>query len=298
MPFIMHVDHSKMMSVILPAALLLGSIGAPTDPSATLAVQHQYNAKGEVSNAMMEVAAFDDALGIINFSVAIVIASIFITNGKFSVYNSLVIPCITIFGSVVLGVIFGFVFNKVSKIIQRETEGALIVVVLASLLLCYGLAGILKVDELFAIMTFGVIVVNFNPNRDKIFNMLQRYTDELVFVVFFTLSGMFLDIRVLPKCIGLIVLFVIFRILGKVFGTMFGSYVGKASPMVSKFTAGGLIPQGGIVVGLALKASQMPAFSEISSIVINVIIGSTIIFEFIGPIIAKRFLIWAGEINK
>jgi len=60
---------------------------------------------------------------------------------------------------------------------------------------------------------------------------------------------------------------------------------------------GGLIPQGGIVIGLALMIKQNHAFDEISDIIISVIIGATIIHELIGPIIAKISLIKAGEIK-
>ena len=299
MPFFFKGQASMPWTItIIPLALLLGSIGAPTDPSATLAVQHQYKAKGEVSNAMMEVAAFDDALGIINFSVAMVIAKVLVDGQQFSVYNSVCQPIIIIFGAIITGVFFGFAFNAVTKFIKRETEGALIVVIMASLLLCYGIANYFKFDELFAIMTFGAIVVNFHPKSELIFQMLQRYTDEMVFVVFFTLSGMFLNLKELPHCILYIVVFVVLRVCGKIVGTRIGANLGGASVKVKKFTAGGLIPQGGIVVGLALKATQIPSFNHLAGVVINVIIGATIIFEIIGPIIAKQFLKRAGEIES
>jgi hypothetical protein len=60
---------------------------------------------------------------------------------------------------------------------------------------------------------------------------------------------------------------------------------------------GGLIPQGGIVIGLALVIKQNSAFSSISDIILNVIIGATIIHEIIGPVISKYALEKAGEIT-
>ena len=54
-------------------------------------------------------------------------------------------------------------------------------------------------------MTMGAVVVNFNARREKIFRMLERYTEELVFVLFFTISGMQLDFAVLSKNFLLIV---------------------------------------------------------------------------------------------
>ena len=78
-PFFIKIPGASWFATFIPISLLLGSLGAPTDPSATLAVTHEYNAKGEVSSTIMGVAAFDDALGIITYSVAIVISRIFIS---------------------------------------------------------------------------------------------------------------------------------------------------------------------------------------------------------------------------
>jgi hypothetical protein len=76
-----------------------------------------------------------------------------------------------------------------------------------------------------------------------------------------------------------------------------GSKISKSSVKIQKYTAGGLIPQGGIVLGLALAIKQKPAFDSISVIIINVIIGATIIHEILGPIISKFALEKAGEIS-
>jgi len=37
-----------------------GSPAAPADPTATLAITHQYHARGKVMSTIMGVAAFDD----------------------------------------------------------------------------------------------------------------------------------------------------------------------------------------------------------------------------------------------
>ena len=84
---------------------------------------------------------------------------------------------------------------------------------------------------------------------------------------------------------------------GKVSGTAVGASLSKSSPTVKKYTAGGLIPQGGIVVGLALMMKQNPSFNTISNIIVSIIIGSVILNELIGPILAKTALKKAGEIT-
>ena len=297
-PFFINVVGATWFAVFIPLSFLLGSLASPTDPSATLAVAHEYKAKGDVSSTIMGVAAFDDALGIINYSLAISIAGILVLNQSFSIYSSIVQPLTVIIGALVLGLVIGVIFNAITIFLKKETEGAFIVIILCFLLLCFGIASILGFDELLATMAMGAIVVNFNPMREKIFKILERYTEELIFVLFFTLSGMHLNFSVLSTSYILIVFFVIFRTVGKILGTSIGAYLAKSPRKIKKYTAGGLIPQGGIVIGLALLIKQNPAFDAISDIIISIIIGATIVHELIGPIIAKKALLKAGEIKN
>jgi PiT family inorganic phosphate transporter len=55
---------------------------------------------------------------------------------------------------------------------------------------------------------------------------------------------------------------------------------------------------GGIVIGLALLLQQEPALAPISQILLNVIIGATVIHELIGPFTAKLAIIRSGEAQR
>lgn len=294
-PLLLH-DGSDWVATYIPGALLIGCLASPTDPSATLAVVHEYKARGRVTSMIMGVAAFDDVLGIINYSVVVAVAQTLVAGQGFGFVSAVGAAVTNIVGAVLLGAAFGFAFNVVTRVLDRETEGALIVLVLATLTLCFGVALLIAVDELLATMTMGMVVVNFNALKEKVFKILERYTEELIFVLFFTLSGMHLDFSVLARNLLLVVAFVILRTLGKVSGAMTGAIAGGSSRKVRRYVAGGLIPQGGIVVGLALLMHQNPAFDGIASVVISVIIGATVIHELLGPVISKAAIKAAGEI--
>lgn len=285
------------LSTFIPLSLLIGCLASPTDPSATLAVVHEYKAKGKVTSTIMGVAALDDVTGIINYSIAIAIARGLFIHQKLGEFFSTSTPLIIIGGAIILGIAFGFIFNIVTSFIKKETEGVLIVFVFAILSLCFGAAVLIGVDELLSTMTMGIYVANFNPRRSIIFKILERYTEELIFVLFFTLSSMQLNFSVLFTYIILVAFFVIFRTIGKVLGTVTGAALAKSPVEVRKYTAGGLIPQGGIVVGLALLIKQNTAFGNISDIIISIIIGATVVHELIGPVLSKMALKRAGEIT-
>lgn len=279
-------------------SLLLGSMGSPTDPSATLAVTHEYKAQGPVSSTVLSVAAFDDALGIINYTLAVVVAGALMHAGPLLLGAVLTSSLFKILGAVVLGTLFGFAFNVLTTWVRKETEGVLIVLIIGMLCLCFGLARRFHTEELLATMTMGLVVTNYNPMGTKIFRVLERYTEELIFVLFFTMSGMHLDFSVLAASYPLVLLFVVFRAIGKYSGTRLGAWLAKSPEPVKRFAAGGLIPQGGIVIGLALVIKQNPAFGAFSDLVISTIIGATVIHEIGGPVLAKMSLKKAGEIAE
>ena len=138
-------------------------------------------------------------------------------------------------------------------------------------------------------LLMGCLAARTDPSA-TLFNVLGRYTEELVFVLFFTLSGMHLDFSVLVDNVALV------GSLGKGLGAITGATLAKTSGPVRRYVVGGLIPQGGIVIGLALLIKQNPAFGGIADIVISVIIGATVIHELLGPILSKVALGAAGEI--
>jgi Kef-type K+ transport system membrane component KefB len=286
------------ISLSVPLAILMGVLASPTDPSATLAVTHEYNAKGEVSSTIMGVAAFDDVFGIINFSLGIAVARMFIVPAAhaFNIQSSVIAPLVSIIGGIVFGIIFGFLINFISVKVKREGDGTLIVIILAMLALCFGAAKHFNVDELLATMTSGVVVVNFNPLQEKIFSVLERYTEELIFIFFFTLSGMHLDLSVISSVYVLIIIFVLLRALGKMSGASYGAFLSHSSAKVKRYTAFGLLPQGGIVIGLALMVKSYKDFEPLSDILIATVIGATVIHELLGPVMARLALKKAGEI--
>ena len=297
LPFLVHFPAGTGFAAAIPLALLLGALGSPTDPSATLAVIHQYRAKGMVSFSIMGAAAFDDALGIINFSVATALAGILVAHSGASAFAFLE-PFLVILGSLALGVALGFLYHWVVRLLGGSEDGILIALAVTILLLGYGLASALRFDQLLVTMAVGITVVNLRRTRPRIFQLLERHVEPLVFLLFFTLSGMYLDFGVLVRHLPVVLLFVVFRTVGKLGGAYLGATLGRAPHLVRRYTGWGLIPQGGIVIGLALTLKGIPELSSFVDILVNVIIGATVIHELVGPFTAKFALQRAGEIPK
>jgi len=298
LPFLLP-DIGGFWTTIAPLAVLLGALASPTDPSATLAVVRQYKAKGMVTFSIMASAALDDALGILNYSLGIVVAIVLVTHHMEGI-GTILEPLIAIGGALGLGVVSGLVFRYAPTWLQGESDGLQIALLLGTLGLCYGVSVMLGLDQLLATMAMGMTVVNTSRRQERhhVFHLLEESVEPIVFIVFFTVSGMLLDVAVLIQYMPVVLVFVFFRSIGKLVGANVGARLGKASRNVRRYAGWGLIPQGGIVIGLALLVQQEPALASISHILLNVIIGATVIHELIGPLTAKIAIVKSGEATR
>ncbi len=284
---------------LLMFALLLGALASPTEPAATIGVMHEYEARGEVSDTILGVVALDDVLGIVLFSITISAISVFTSvhahTGVFDI--RLLSSVYQVLGAILIGGIIGFAIVLIGRNFNLEGEGQWVVIIFPLVIFCAGVAKLLKVDELLAYMVMGVVVVNKCKQHDLIFSILRRYTEELIFLFFFLLSGLHLDISAIPKALILILLFVLLRAFGKFSGAAAGGRMVNAGAAIRKYTASGLLPQGGIVIGLVLSIYEQEGFREFSDVLLATVMGAAIVNELIGAVITKHALIQSGDIT-
>lgn len=283
---------------LVPMSIILGSLALPTDPAAFLAVKNELGAKGRLTTTTLGIAAIDDMLTFLNFVLAVSIAGLFMNTGEGNVWMELLKTLGEIAASIALGAAMGALLNVVTGLTKKETEGVLIVLVLGFILACYGLAGAFHLEKLLTNMSMGILVVNYNPIRKKIFDLLERYTEELVFVLFFTLSGVQLNFDIIGQALLLVGIFVVLRFAGKYAGTFSGALMAGSDKKIKRYTTWALLPQGGIVIGLALTLQEDPAFSSFADIILGVVIISSVVFEIIGSITTKYALQKSGEAKE
>jgi len=295
LPFLLH-ESAGFVATVVPLSVLLGTLASPTDPSATLAVVRQYRAKGMVTFSIMAAAALDDALGILNYSLGIMVAMILVTHHVAGV-GTILEPLLAIVGALAVGAASGLAFRYAPRWLRGESSGLQIALLVGVLGICYGVASILHLDQLLATMAMGITVVNSTrpQERHQVFSLLEESVEPIIFIVFFTVSGMLLDVKVLIRYLPVVLVFVAFRTVGKLAGAYLGARLGHASRAVRRYAGWGLIPQGGIVIGLALLVQQETALASISNILLNVVIGATVIHELIGPLTAKLAIVKSGE---
>lgn len=293
------VDFVMIVVFDLPIgfALLLGAIATATAPGPILMIVKQYRAKGPVVDTLLPLVALDDALGIVIFGVCSAITqTLAASNVQLSISKMILLPIKEIAASILIGVSLGFILGYV---ISRIKEDEFIIAIIASIIFIgVGLAHRFHASPILLCMILGGTVSNMVPHVKylKVIHKIEAFTPP-IYIAFFTTAGVELNLTMV-QTVGLIGLgYIVFRMIGKILGAYLGGVIAKSPDTVKKYLGLTLIPQAGVAIGLAMVAETIlpePYGSEIRTI----ILAATVVYELIGPLMAKIAIFKAGEANK
>ena len=255
-------------------------------------------AKGPLVTSIFGIAALDDLLSILLFITVFSVNKVLVIHPSPEVFPMLGHVFIEIFLSVFIAGILGIATKYACPFLEKETDGVLIIVLFGMLCLIVGLKSFFNIDVVISGMVLGWFIRNFVSNQQRLFSLLERYSEEMILLLFFMLSGLHLKMEGLAGMTPYIAAFIILRGVGKYVGVKMGGFMSNAPESVRKNVFSGLLPQGGIVIGLALLVLQTPEFRTFSPIVFNTVLGATIFHEIIGPIFIQRTLQKSGYISK
>ena len=284
----------------LPIALTLGAIATATAPAATLMVVRQYKAHGPVVESLLPVVAFDDAIGLMIFSISFAISKVLITGDALSFKTAFLDPILEIIFSLAIGIALGFILSFSIRLFKSRANrlGLMIMSVIAGV----GFAKWLNLSDLLICMMIGAVFCNMRTDSEKILEGTDRWTPPL-FMLFFIISGADLKINVLFNIaiISIAVVYILCRSLGKYFGAAFGAKVTKSHPNIIKYLGLTLLPQAGVAIGMAsiVKNNAIAGNFDMdaATTIQTVVLFATLVYELIGPVITKIALIKAGEID-
>ena len=294
---ILHLIRPDVIS--MASAITLGAIAAATAPAATLMVVKQYKADGPLTHLLLMVVAIDDAVGLVLFS-----ASFGITNaleqGRVDLISVLVEPIVEIVFSLGLGAIAGFCLNQLEVYFHSRSKRMSLSV--AFVLLTVGLSMVTfdigpvhcGFSLLLVCMMTGTVFCNICSTSDELMDRLDRWVSPIN-ILFFVLSGAELDLKILsnPMVLLIGVVYIAARSLGKITGSYTSCRLTKCSPSIQKYLGITLLPQAGVALGMATEAAELSD----GHMVRNVVLFSVLVYELVGPTLAKMSLTAAGEIR-
>lgn len=270
-----------------PLALLLAGIATATAPAATQDVVHQIRAKGPFTDTLLGVVAVDDAWGLIVFGILLVAASTIAGNANPQAFSH---GLWQLAGAFLVGAAIGlpaaFLTGRIQPGEPMQTEA------LGLVLLCAGLSIWLGVSFLLAGMVAGAIVTNLAKHHNRPFHEIEHIEWPFM-VLFFVLSGASLHLDSVVHIGVLGVAYIMLRTLSRVLAGWLGATWAGAPDLHRRWLGLALIPQAGVALGMALVASGQ--FPELKEILMAVTIGTTVVFELIGPVLTQLALRKVGD---
>ncbi len=277
----------------IAVALVCASIAVATAPAATIAVIRELDASGPISRLVLSSLVVNNALSITLFGLTVAAARALLGTSGGSGLLLVLSPLVEPLGSLGLGVVVGLVIDAIVHKLAKRAD--VLIVALAGVFLCGGLASFLGLSSLLAGVAAGFAVVNRDRRDVRAFRALNDFEPPL-YGIFFALAGAQLHLRELAASGAIGAAFVVMRGVGKYLGAWWGARAAGMPRKLASSVGLGLLPQAGLAIGLAYLVRQDASLEAIRNIVIEVVVASVVINELIGPPLVRLMAIRAGEL--
>lgn len=286
--------------ISIPVAITLGAIATATAPAATLMVVRQYKAKGKLTDLLLPIVALDDAIGLVVFAVSFGVARALI-DGRVDVISIIVNPLIEIIGSLVLGTVAGLLLTFIERFFHSKSKRlsislTFVLLTVAASMLEFSVGAVqIGFSSLLVCMMMGTVFCNICDFSEELMERVDRWTAPL-FVLFFVISGAELELDVFTDLIvvGIGVVYIVFRSLGKYTGTFISAKATHCDDNIVKNLGITLLPQAGVALGMCITAQELG--NADGSFIRNIVLFAVLIYELFGPLLTKNALIRSGDI--
>lgn len=296
--FVVHMLMPDKLT--LSQMLTLGAIATATAPAATLMVVRQYKANGPLTKLLLPIVALDDAVGLIIFAISFGIAKTLLS-GTVDLVSIILNPLLEIICSLLLGSLLGWLLTQIEKLFNSNTNRlnitisfVILTVALSALKFEIGPVHI-GFSSLLVCMMLGTIFCNICPLSEDMMTRSDKWTSPLL-ALFFVISGAELELSVFMDfaIVGIGVVYILFRSLGKYFGALVSAKATKCEPQICKYLGITLLPQAGVALGMCTTAMQL---GEEGNLIRNITLFAVLIYELFGPMMTKKALTAAGDIQ-
>ena len=285
----------------LSAAIVLGAVATATAPAATLMVVKQYKAKGKLTDILLPVVALDDAVGLVVFAISFGIAKS-MSAGAVEPLNIILEPLLEVVLSLGLGFVMGALFTFCEKFFHSRSKRMAVSVTFVLLTvglssLKFNIGGIhIAFSSLLACMMLGSVFCNACDVSEELMDRADRWTAPIL-ILFFVISGAELELSVFKELAVIIIgiVYIASRSFGKIFGAGVSSKMTNCDPNIVKYLGITLLPQAGVALGMAIKATELGPEGKI---VRNITLFAVLIYEIVGPFLTKVALTKAGDIKE
>ena len=271
------------------SAILLGVLAIPTAPATTVLVLKENRCEGPLTEFATGLVALNNLASIVIFEFLFVM--IHATRSADIVIGTVYLELTRdLAAAMLLGMLAGLVVSYFCGILPSTRWLVLLTAVITPLM---AVCELLHVPYLLTFLTMGTTVASTSDLADDISEALDRLTG-LLCVVFFVIHGAAMDLGKLWAAGTIGIAYIVLRSIGKYLGVFFTANAHRDGPQVKRWLGSALLSQAGAAIALsAIAADRDPTFGKQLQ---DIILGTVVFFEIIGPIMVRTAVLNAGEV--
>jgi len=283
-------EASGLARVVM--ALVLAVIVVSFSPTMTAAVITDTAARGRLSQLVLAVVVMADLLLLVLFAVAMQAARVVLNPASDLGVGAVAVRVVwEIGGAVAFGALVGALFALYLRYVAREVPLALLGV--CALLSQVG--SVQQFEPLLAAMAAGLVIENLSVAQGEALRTAVRQAAPPVLVVFFVAVGASLRLDAVAATGLTVFAVVLLRLAAIRVGVVAGLRVSGLDPEPARHVWTGLLSQAGITLGFAAVAAN--EFGGWALQVQVLLVGAIAINELVGPVVFRRGLGRAGDLD-
>lgn len=275
----------------LASAVLLGALALATAPATTVLVLKESNSEGPVTELAGVLVALNNVVAIVAFELLFLVAQLISTDSGGDPVQQIRQLFTDLGGASAIGMAGGLVMGYGSGLLNRRRW---LVMVLAVSILMLGLCESWHLPYMLAFLASGVMLVNTTETSADLLSENEKIAGLLV-VVFFAVHGAGLKLEAFLAAGLLGTVYIVARSAGKILGIRWASVLRTEAATVRRYLGTSMLAQAGAAIALASVAAQR--WPEVGNRIQDVVLGSVVFFEIMGPILIRWSVLKAGEVH-
>lgn len=288
------IGHGLDLNHVVAMGLILGLVATANSPASTVAVINELRARGPFTTLAIGTTVVKDVVVILLMAVVLMLSRGFVDSGDGVDPGLLARIPLEVAASLAVGAVLGLLVIVYLAKVDKEVA----LVLLAIVVLAIELVGWVETNlhfHLHFLLLFiaaGFVVENASARGEVMIQGLER-SSLPVYVIFFTFSGVGLDLASLKMLWPIALGFVVWRGLLLYVSTHTGARLAGESQEVRQLSWTAFVAQAGISLGLAeLVAQQFPHMgAQIRTFVLAIVAVN----QLVGPVLFGWALRRVGE---
>jgi Trk K+ transport system NAD-binding subunit/Kef-type K+ transport system membrane component KefB len=295
-PFMAGLPQAEMLAI----AMLGTTIMIARSPSSALAIIKELRARGPFTHKVLGATVLKDAVVILVFAATVSVAAVLTEGANFNI-GLLIFVIFEILLDIGLGIVIGLLIQLIMKLPGKLLKSVLILLLGLSV---FSLSITLHDFHLFSLpiglfsepllicMTAGFYVTNFSKLAADFQHTIEEMSPS-VFLLFFTLVGIELELNLIGESWGIVLILFCVRLVGIFVGSFAGSTIAQDRSPGNAFLGLGFITQAGVSIGLAKEIGV--EFSDWGPELATLSIGVIVLNQIVGPPLLKFAINKVGE---